>query len=229
MVTKGSLPTHTFENPADALLADVAIRIQLSPTAYGQAVQRHESIKAWIERADSPLSGLVELFYPQGSMATRSTIASKLRTDEFDIDIVAALSIDADTAPGDVLGRLYRAIKGEAGSRYYEMTKRRTRCVTVHYADGMHLGACPRNGGNEPHVSRSAPRIGYGPLEHHELHRGGRCARCSDGGHGHPAFPFTCNRPDTSSARCASYRPAPIRRAPCPRRGAGIDGTPAPV
>ena len=91
------------------------------------------------------------------------------------------------------------------------------------------LGACPRNGGNEPHVSRSAPRIGYGPLEHHELHRGGRCARCSDGGHGHPAFPFTCNRPDTSSARCASYRPAPIRRAPCPRRGAGIDGTPAPV
>lgn len=143
MVTKGSLPTHTFENPADALLADVAIRIQLSPTAYGQAVQRHESIKAWIERADSPLSGLVELFYPQGSMATRSTIASKLRTDEFDIDIVAALSIDADTAPGDVLGRLYRAIKGEAGSRYYEMTKRRTRCVTVHYADGMHLDVTP--------------------------------------------------------------------------------------
>ena len=132
-----------FREPADALLADVAIRIQLSPTAYSEAVQRHESIKAWIERPDSPLHGLVELFYPQGSMATRSTIAAKLRTDEFDIDIVAALLLDPDALPSAVLDQLYRAIRGEPGSRYYKMTERRTRCVTVHYADAMHLDVTP--------------------------------------------------------------------------------------
>ena len=143
MVNRKFPPPLDFVEPADALLADVAIRIQLSPTAYNLAVQRHESIKAWIERTDSPFFGLVELFYPQGSMATRSTIASKLRTDEFDIDIVAALLIDAKTAPNDVLDLLYRAIRGEAGSRYFEMAERRTRCVTVHYADDMHLDVTP--------------------------------------------------------------------------------------
>ena len=143
MVTKKFLPTQVFVEPADALLADVAIRIQLSPTAYNLAVQRHEAIKAWIERTDSSLYGLVDLFYPQGSMATRSTIASKLRTDEFDIDIVAALLIDARTAANEVLDLLYRAIRGETGSRYFEMAERRTRCVTVHYADGMHIDVTP--------------------------------------------------------------------------------------
>lgn len=143
MATEKFPLTQAFAEPADALLADVAIRIQLSPTAYNLAVQRYESIKAWIERTDSPLRGFIELFYPQGSMATGSTIASRLRTDEFDIDVVAALLIDATTAPSEVLDLLYRAIRGQAGSRYFEMAERRTRCVTVHYADDMHLDVTP--------------------------------------------------------------------------------------
>ena len=161
MATNGFPQTQMFVEPADVLLADVAIRIQLSPTAYKTAVQRHESIKTWIERADSSLYRLVELFYPQGSMATRSTIASKLRNDEFDIDIVAALLLHADTPPDEVLNRLYRAIRGEAGSRYYNMTERRTRCVTVHYADGMHLDVTPM-------VRRPATRERESWLFHHK-------------------------------------------------------------
>jgi len=68
-------------DPADILLADVAIRIQLSRTDYDKAVQRYQTINAWIERDESPLKGHVELFYPQGSMAIEGTIASKLQTD----------------------------------------------------------------------------------------------------------------------------------------------------
>ena len=124
-------------------MADVAIRIQLSASAYGEAIKRHEAIKSRIERPDSPLHGLVELFYPQGSMATGSTIASRLRTDEFDIDIVSALLLSADTRPDELLDLLYRAIRGQDGSRYSGMTERRTRCVTVHYADNMHLDVTP--------------------------------------------------------------------------------------
>ena len=79
-MTTTMLPvTQVLAETADVLLADVAIRVQLSPTAYDKAVARHEAIKRWIERVKSPLHGCVEQFYPQGSMATRSTIASKLR------------------------------------------------------------------------------------------------------------------------------------------------------
>ena len=143
-MTTTTLPvTQMLTKTADVLLADVAIRVQLSPTAYDKAVSRHEAIKRWIERAKSPLHGCVEHFYPQGSMATRSTIASKLRTDEFDIDIVAALLLAADTPAAEVLDLLYEAIRAEPGSRYYDMAERRTRCITVHYADGMHLDVTP--------------------------------------------------------------------------------------
>ena len=134
---------NVLSEPVDLLLADVAIRVQLSATAYGRAVARYAAIKQWIERADSPLYRCVDHFYPQGSMATRSTIASKLRTDDFDIDIVAALLLAADTPAAEVLDLLYEAIRAESGSRYYDMTERRTRCITVHYADGMHLDVTP--------------------------------------------------------------------------------------
>ena len=143
-MTTTMLPvTPVLGETADVLLADVAIRVQLSPTAYDKAVARHEAIKRWIERVRSPLHGCVEHFYPQGSMATRSTIASKLRTDEFDIDIIAALLLSADTPAAEVLDLLYEAVRGEPGSRYYDMAERRTRCITVHYADGMHLDVTP--------------------------------------------------------------------------------------
>ena len=78
-------PPQPLATPVDVLLADIAIRIQLSRTDYAKAVQRYEAVSHWIERPNSPLCDRVQTLYPQGSMATGSTIASKLRTDEFDI------------------------------------------------------------------------------------------------------------------------------------------------
>ena len=129
--------------PVDLLLADVAIRVQLSRTDYGKAVERYETINEWIEREDSPLKDCVHLFYPQGSMAIGATIASRLRTDEFDIDVVAQLDLPFNVSPKDALDLLFEAIRGEPGSRYYRMAERRTRCVTVNYADDMHLDVTP--------------------------------------------------------------------------------------
>ncbi len=130
-------------SPVDILLADVAIRIQLSRTDYDKAVQRYGTINEWIERPDSPVRDRVQIIYPQGSMATRSTIASRLRTDEFDIDLVAQLDLPPDITPVGALDLLYSAIRGEPGSRYYRMAKRRTRCVTIEYSDDMHLDVTP--------------------------------------------------------------------------------------
>lgn len=129
--------------PTDVLLADVAIRVQLSKTNYNNAVGRYRAVNDWVERDDSPLSNHTQLFYPQGSMAIGATVASRLKTDEFDIDVVAQLDLPLNLPPRQALALLYQAIKGEPGSCYYQMTKRRTRCVTVQYGDGMHLDVTP--------------------------------------------------------------------------------------
>src|SRR5262249_7835990 len=132
-----------LRDPIDILLADIAIRVQLTATDYGKAVSRFQTINDWLEREDSSLRGRVRLLYAQGSMAIGATIASKLRTDEFDIDIIVELDLPPGLDAEAILDLLFAAIRGTPGSRYYSMTTRRNRCVTVSYADGMHLDLTP--------------------------------------------------------------------------------------
>lgn len=136
--TRLSLP-----DVADALLADIAVRIQLTKTEHDKAVARFEAMRDWIDRADSPLRGLVALLYAQGSMAIGSTISRSSDREEYDIDVMVVLAILWDTDPEAVLDTLYRAIRGDSGSRYYDKTVRHTRCVTVTYEDGMHIDLTP--------------------------------------------------------------------------------------
>ena len=132
-----------LSDPVDALLADVAIRIQLNRTDYEKARGRYQTISQWIDREDSPLRDLVEIFYPQGSMAIGATIASRLRTDEFDVDGAAQVNLPKQATPQQALDLLYEAIRGAPGSRYYRQTRRRTRCVTIDYSDNMHIDVTP--------------------------------------------------------------------------------------
>jgi hypothetical protein len=127
---------------ADILLADVALRIQLSPSQYDIAVSRYQTIAKWLERSGSSLAGLVTRLYPQGSMSIGATISSSMDSEDYDIDIMVELELSADTPPQIVLDLLFQTVRGEPGSRYYDATERRTRCVTVHYAD-MHLDLTP--------------------------------------------------------------------------------------
>jgi len=127
----------------EVLLVETAIRIELPPSLHGLAVNRYEAIRNYIERDGSPLAGRVRIFYPQGSMAIRATIRSRKREEGFDIDIVAELILPVTMAPSAVLNLLSAAINGERGSRYHGKVERNTRCVTVHYEDGMHLDITP--------------------------------------------------------------------------------------
>ncbi|WP_439356834.1 nucleotidyltransferase domain-containing protein [Bradyrhizobium sp. DASA03007] len=126
----------------DVLLADVAIRIQLSPTDYQVAVEHYHAISEWLERQDSPLAGAVRDFYPQGGFAIGATVARHSSDEEFDIDVMADIAYRVDVDPEDALAILHEAIRGERGSRYYLKTDRKTRCSTVNY-DGMHLDVTP--------------------------------------------------------------------------------------
>ena len=135
-------PGHTAPI-GEILLAGVAIRIELPPSLHRLAVERFEAVRKHIERDGSPLHDKVVWFYPQGSMAIKATIKSHRRADGFDIDIVSELNLPAWMTPAQILDLLYETIRGEPGSLYYDMVERQTRCVTVYYADGMHLDVTP--------------------------------------------------------------------------------------
>jgi hypothetical protein len=136
-------PKSALPDVVDILLADIAIRIQLTKTDHDKAVDRFEVMRDWIDRPASPLHGLVALMYPQGSMAIGATIARATDREEYDIDVIVALLIARHSDPEAVLDALYRAIRGEPGSRYYDKTTRHTRCVCVTYEDGMHIDLTP--------------------------------------------------------------------------------------
>ncbi len=132
-----------LSEPVDVLLADVAIRIQLSATDYRKAEDRYQTLGEWIDRRGSPLAGRVQLVYAQGSMAIGATIAARLTSDEHDVDFIAQLGLPYGTPPKTVLDLLFDSVRGEPGSLYYDMVERRNRCVTVHYADKMHADITP--------------------------------------------------------------------------------------
>lgn len=134
----------------DIMLADIAIRIQLSPTDYQLATDHYQAIAEWIDSKDSPLFGLVELFYPQGGFSIGATVARHSTDDEFDIDAMVQLALSTNVDPEAALALLHGAIERGPGSRYYKKVDRKTRCSTVNY-DKMHLDVTPavRIAGND--------------------------------------------------------------------------------
>ena len=66
------LPTPSF---ADAMLMDVARRVQLSPTKHDEAQQHFEALCSYVDRPGSPLQDKVIACYPGGSFATGTAIS----------------------------------------------------------------------------------------------------------------------------------------------------------
>lgn len=126
----------------DVMLADIAIRIQLTPTDYQAAIDHYKAINEWIDREESPLHGRVQLLYPQGGFMIGATTARHATDADFDIDVMAQISWPANIDPEIALSTLHGAIRGDRGSRYYDKAERKTRCSTVHYV-GMHLDLTP--------------------------------------------------------------------------------------
>ncbi|TIL91338.1 MAG: nucleotidyltransferase [Mesorhizobium sp.] len=129
-------------SPLDVLLVGVAVRIQPTPTDHKLAEGHYHAIHEWLDRDGSPLKGRVELLYAQGGFSIGSTTARHAENADFDIDAMAQLAVHPDSDPEDVLSLLHTAIKGEPGTRYWNKTDRKTRCVTVLY-EGMHLDVTP--------------------------------------------------------------------------------------
>lgn len=138
----GGRPIPLF-SIGERLLAGTAIKIELLPSQHRLAVERKNALEKYLERDGSPLKGLIRIFYQQGSMAIGATIKAKYRDEGFDIDIIVEVEVGSSVKPDHILNLLYTTVRGEPGSRYFDCTERQTRCVTIYYADGMHLDLTP--------------------------------------------------------------------------------------
>jgi hypothetical protein len=148
-----------FLHLLDAILADIAIAVQLPPGLHAKTCDRYEAVRDYAERESSPLRGRIVRFYPQGSMAIDATTSIRGTDHEFDLDIVAALDIEPDAPPAEVLDLLYESVEDYPTSQKVE---RQTRCITIRYADRMHLDITPAarlpNGAErESHIFHAHP------------------------------------------------------------------------
>ncbi|TAY52946.1 nucleotidyltransferase domain-containing protein [Rhizobium leguminosarum] len=136
-----NIPTgiNPFLDPVDRILAEIAFSIQLPPSLHARAISRYEAVRKHLE-ATASFFGDIEHFYPQGSMAIDATISTRGTDDEYDIDIIAQMGGRFRTmSPLDVLLTLERGLVDYRGLK----VTRQTRCVTLHYADNMHLDISP--------------------------------------------------------------------------------------
>jgi hypothetical protein len=130
---------NPFDDPLDRILAEIALSAQLPPSLHRKAGGRYEAVRAHLE-ADPEFKDEIEHFYPQGSMAIDATISNRGTDDEYDLDIVGQLAGRfRQMEPLTILLTLERALAD------YPVQKvvRQTRCVTLQYADRMHLDVTP--------------------------------------------------------------------------------------
>lgn len=130
---------NALSTALDRILAEVAFNVQLPPSLHRKATDRYKAIREYLEGTEL-FDDQIEHFYPQGSMAIDATISNRRTDDEYDIDIVAQLGGRfVDMEPHEILDDLFEALKDYRGLE----VKRQTRCLTIYYADGMHLDITP--------------------------------------------------------------------------------------
>lgn len=126
----------------DDLLGDVARKIQISPTAYKEAVSHFDVVAAYIHEATSGLAHLDPVIYPQGSFRMGSTISAYDDREDYDIDLLLELGIDRLTPPETVLETIAAALRKAKGRLQFQSLEVKKRCVTLWYAN-MHLDVTP--------------------------------------------------------------------------------------
>ena len=77
----------------------------------------------------------------QGSYALRTIIKPVRKNQEYDADILLLMKDGSDTMPHEYIDEVYRCLIDNA--IYRDKAHRKTRCVTLDYADDFHLDVVP--------------------------------------------------------------------------------------
>ena len=89
---------------------------------------------------DELLGPMIIDVVPQGSYAHK-TIIKPLPGREFDADVLLVLNEQPGWEPREYLAKLYAAFR--ASGTYCDMVDRKTRCVTIDYANEFHIDVVP--------------------------------------------------------------------------------------
>ena len=131
-------------DPIEAAVMDVARAVQITQTMHQEAEAHYRSLASHVDRPDSPFEDMVDEIYSSGSFAIHAATRSRLKRDQHDVDAVLELNCQPDSDPEWVINELYKAIRGEKGSKYFDyFIEKNSRCVTVTYPDGVTVDLMP--------------------------------------------------------------------------------------
>lgn len=131
-------------DPIEAAVMDVARAVQITLTMHKAAENHYHGLARHVDRPGSPFEDMVNEVLPSGSFAIHAATRSRLKRDQHDVDAVLELNCPANSDPEWVLNTLYKAIKGEEGSKYHNyLIEKNSRCVTVTYPDGVTVDLMP--------------------------------------------------------------------------------------
>jgi hypothetical protein len=128
----------------DVLLDLVAVKLELTPTQYQDAVRKYGAVGAWLSAPGTLLASLSPDIYPQGSLRLQTTVRPRSH-EEYDLDIVCQLALDPRSVlPAEVYQALGRRLRENA--LYAPILEQKNRCWRLNYAGQFHmdvLPACP--------------------------------------------------------------------------------------
>lgn len=102
--------------------------------------ERSEAITNFLKNSELFKENYIDVI-PQGSYAHKTIIKPVKTTDEYDADILLQLEEFTDWEAQDYVENLYKTFR--ASNVYRDKVSRKTRCVTITYANDFHMDVVP--------------------------------------------------------------------------------------
>jgi hypothetical protein len=114
--------------------------VNLNPTRITSLDERTETITNLLRECESFKNNFIDVI-PQGSYAHKTIIKPVKASQEFDADILFYLEEYSEWEAEDYVQKLYEFFRGN--STYRDKVGRKTRCVTIQYANDFHIDVVP--------------------------------------------------------------------------------------
>lgn len=114
--------------------------VNLNPSRIALLDDRTETITNVLSESEEFKDNFIDVI-PQGSYAHKTIIKPVRSTDEFDADILLFLQEFPDWNASDYVEKVYTLFRNN--SLYRDKVSRRTRCVTINYANDFHIDVVP--------------------------------------------------------------------------------------
>lgn len=126
-------------NYRDNLLIGICDKLQLQPSLYELADERYHVIADTIQDDDA-FNNVKLRMYPQGSFRLKTTV-KPLKGNEYDLDFVVELPVNAEMMPRELYDNIYRILRHDGV--HNDMVEKKTRCVRLNYANDFHIDIMP--------------------------------------------------------------------------------------